>query len=191
MNIKIFTTFGCVFLVVINLTAQIYKLKSKDISVSGTSTLHKWTSQITQASGQGLFQFEEGQLSAINAMEITFPVKGIISTKGKIMDNKTWESLKSDKHPNVIYTFQSTESITKTSSGYSIKVKGNLQIAGVKKAISMQVEGNMDSTGKLHFKGKHAIVLPNYNIEPPKALMGTVVVGEEVTVSFDVTLEKN
>lgn len=191
MNLKNFTTFGLLFLAVINLTAQAYKLKSKDISVSGTSTLHKWTSQITQASGQGVFQFEEGQLSAINAMEITFPVKGIISTKGKIMDNKTWESLKSDKHPNVIYTFQSTESITKTSSGYSIKVKGNLQIAGVKKAISMQVDGNMDSTGKLHFKGKHAIVLPNYGIEPPKALMGTVVVGEEVTVSFDVTLEKN
>jgi polyisoprenoid-binding protein YceI len=191
MNLKNFTTFCLFFLAVINLTAQTYKLKSKDISVSGTSTLHKWTSQITQASGQGVFQFEEGQLSAINAMEITFPVKGIISTKGKIMDNKTWESLKSDKHPNVIYTFQSTESITKTSSGYSIKVKGNLQIAGVKKAISMQVEGNMDSTGKLHFKGKHAIVLPNYGIEPPKALMGTVVVGEEVTVSFDVTLEKN
>ena len=182
MNLKNFTTFGLFFLAVINLTAQTYKLKSKDISVSGTSTLHKWTSQITQASGQGLFQFEEGQLSAI---------KGIISTKGKIMDNKTWESLKSDKHPNVIYTFQSTESITKTSSGYSIKVKGNLQIAGVKKAITMQVDGNLDSTGKLHFKGKHAIVLPNYNIEPPKALMGTVVVGEEVTVSFDVTLEKN
>ena len=191
MNLKNFTTFGLFFLAVINLTAQTYKLKSKDISVSGNSTLHKWTSQITQASGQGLFQFEEGQLSAINAMEITFPVKGIISTKGKIMDNKTWESLKSDKHPNVIYTFQSTESITKTSSGYSIKVKGNLQIAGVKKAITMQVDGNMDSTGKLHFKGKHAIVLPNYDIEPPKALMGTVVVGEEVTVSFDVTLEKN
>jgi polyisoprenoid-binding protein YceI len=191
MNLKNITTFGLLFLAVINLTAQTYKLKSKDISVSGTSTLHKWTSQITQASGQGVFQFEEGQLSAINAMELNFPVKGIISTKGKIMDNKTWESLKSDKHPNVIYTFQSTESITKTSNGYSIKVKGNLQIAGVKKAISMQVEGNMDSTGKLHFKGKHALVLPNYNIEPPKALMGTVVVGEEVTVSFDVTLEKN
>ncbi len=191
MNLKYITISGLFFLAVINLTAQTYKLKSMDISVSGTSTLHKWTSQITQASGQGLFQFEEGQLSAINAMEITFPVKGIISTKGKIMDNKTWESLKSDKHPNVIYTFQSTESITKTSSGYSIKVKGNLQIAGVKKAITMQVDGNLDSTGKLHFKGKHAIVLPNYNIEPPKALMGTVVVGEEVTVSFDVTLEKN
>ena len=170
MNLKNITTFGLFFLAVINLTAQTYKLKSKDISVSGTSTLHKWTSQITQASGQGVFQFVEGQLSAINAMELNFPVKGIISTKGKIMDNKTWESLKSDKHPNVIYTFQSTESITKTSNGYSIKVKGNLHIAGVKKAISMQVEGNMDSTGKLHFKGKHALVLPNYNIERPKAL---------------------
>ena len=124
-------------------------------------------------------------------MELSFPVKGIISTKGKTMDNKTWEALKSDNHPNVMYTFQSTESITKTSNGYSIKVKGNLQIAGVKKAISMQVEGNIDSTGKLHFKGKQAIVLLNYNIEPPKALMGTVVVGEEVTVSFDITLEKN
>lgn len=191
MNLKSIIIFGIFFLTVAHLTAQTYKLKSKDISVSGTSTLHKWTSQITQASGQGVFQFEEGQLSAINAMELTFPVKGIVSTKGKIMDNKTWESLKADKHPNVIYTFQSTESITKTSIGYSIKVRGNLQIAGVKKAISIQVEGNMDSNGKLHFKGKHAMVLRNYGIEPPIALMGTVVVGEEVIVSFDVTLEKN
>jgi hypothetical protein len=131
MNLKNITTFGLFFLAVINLTAQTYKLKSKDISVSGTSTLHKWTSQITQASGQGVFQFEEGQLSAINAMELNFPVKSIISTKGKIMDNKTWESLKSDKHPNVIYTFQSTESITKTSNGYLPPGNSSIGFSGI------------------------------------------------------------
>ena len=191
MNLRNITTSGLFFLAVITVTAQTYKLKTKEFSVSGTSTLHKWTSDITQASGQGVFQFQDNQLSGISSMELTFPVKGIISTKGKIMDNKTWESLKSDKHPNVTYTFQSTESITKTTSGYAVKVKGNLQIAGVKKPVSMQVEGNMDSGGKLHFTGKHAIILPNYNIEPPKALMGTVVVGDEVVVAFDVTFEKN
>jgi len=90
----------------------------------------------------------------------------------------------------VIYTFQGTDAITKTASGYTIKVKGNLQIAGFKKAVSMQINGNILPGGKIHFTGKHAIVLPSYNIEPPKALMGTVVVGEEVVVAFDVTFEK-
>jgi polyisoprenoid-binding protein YceI len=191
MNLRNITTALLFFLVVMTATAQTYKLKIKDVSVSGTSTLHKWTSDITQASGQGVFQIQDNQLSGISSMELTFPVKGIISTKGKIMDNKTWESLKSDKHPNVTYTFQSTESILETTSGYSMKVKGNLQIAGVKKPISMQVDGKLEVGGKLHFTGKHVILLPNFNIEPPKALMGTVVVGEEVVVAFDVTFEKN
>jgi polyisoprenoid-binding protein YceI len=191
MNLRNITTALLFFLVVMTATAQTYKLKIKDVSVSGTSTLHTWTSDITQASGQGVFQIQDNQLSGISSMELTFPVKGIISTKGKIMDNKTWESLKSDKHPNVTYTFQSTESILETTSGYSMKVKGNLQIAGVKKPISMQVDGKLEVGGKLHFTGKHVILLPNFNIEPPKALMGTVVVGEEVVVAFDVTFEKN
>jgi polyisoprenoid-binding protein YceI len=190
MNLKNVITSGLFILTVISLTAQTYKLKTKDITVSGTSTLHKWTSDITQANGQGVFQFEDNQLTGISSLELTFPVKGIISTKGKIMDNKTWESLKSDNHPNVIYTYQGTDAITKTASGYTIKVKGNLQIAGFKKAVSMQINGNILPGGKIHFTGKHAIVLPSYNIEPPKALMGTVVVGEEVVVAFDVTFEK-
>jgi hypothetical protein len=93
MNLKNIITSGLFILTVISLTAQTYKLKTKDITVSGNSTLHKWTSDITQASRQGVFQFE-------------------------------------DNHPNVIYTFQGTDVITKTSSGYTIKVKGNLQIGG-------------------------------------------------------------
>lgn len=191
MNIKNVITSGLFILTVISLTAQTYKLKTKDINVSGTSTLHKWTSDITQASGQGMFQFQDNQLSGISSMELIFPVKGIISSKGKIMDNKTWEALKSDKHPNVTYTLQATEAINKSSNEYNIKVKSYLQIAGVKKPISMLVDGILDSSGKLHFKGKHAIILPTYNIAPPKALMGTVVVGEEVVVAFDIIFEKN
>lgn len=47
-------------------------------------------------------------------------------------------------------------------------------MGGVKKEIALQINGNFEPGGKIQFKGKHAIVLPFYNIEPPKALIGEV-----------------
>lgn len=51
-------------------------------------------------------------------------------------------------------------------------------------AISMQVNGNIKTGEKLHFTWKHTIVLPDYNIVPPKVLMGTVVVGKEANLTL-------
>jgi polyisoprenoid-binding protein YceI len=191
MNLRHILTSGLLILGFISLSAQTYRVKIREFTVSGTSTLHKWTSKITEVSGHGVFQMEHHRLSAIRSLELSFPVKGIISTKGKIMDTKTWEALKSDQHPNVIYLFEEADAFTKTDEGYRLTAKGHLQIAGVKKPVSMQITGKLDSDGTLHFSGKHTIALPYYKIEPPKALMGTVVVGEDVVVAFDVTFEKN
>jgi polyisoprenoid-binding protein YceI len=62
---------------------------------------------------------------------------------------------------------------------------GDLTIAGTTKAIVLiataQVQGN-----KLMLSGKYKLNMTHYGVEAPKALMGTIKTGEEVTVNFKV-----
>ncbi|MCB9081815.1 MAG: YceI family protein [Lewinellaceae bacterium] len=188
MKNKLFLTILAALSTLSLLAQSSYQVASSNMSVSGTSTLHRWESAVTKVNIKGKISLEDGVLDAINTLEVSIPAKGIISTKGKVMDSKTWEALKADEHPNITFQLTGIESLQRNGSSYNIKAKGNLTIAGAKKPVTLNVTGTVASDGKVTFKGSKTITLMDYNITPPKAVMGTIKVGEEVTINFEVTL---
>lgn len=165
-----------------------YSVKSFKMSVSGTSTLHAWESSVGKVTVKGDIAANETSIQSIKNLSVEVDVKSIKSTKGKVMDNKTWESLKADQHPKVTFKLSKVESITKSGADFNIKVTGNLTVAGVTKSVPMDVKGKILPGGDLEFSGSKVIVLADYNMEQPTALMGTVKVGKEVTVAFSVVM---
>ncbi len=180
----IFVSFG-----IIPLSAQsAYQVKSFKMTVAGTSTLHAWESSVNKVAAKGDITATEDAIQGIRNMSVEVDAKSIVSTKGKVMDNKTWESLKADKHPKITFKLSKVESITKSGSEFNIKTTGNLTVAGVTKSIPLAVKGKILSGGDIEFSGAHTIVLSDYDMEQPTALMGTVKVGKEVTVKFSVVM---
>jgi hypothetical protein len=45
--------------------------------------------------------------------------------------------------------------------------------------------------GDLQFSASKKIKMTEYKMEPPTAMMGTIKVGDEVTVNFDITVTPN
>ncbi|HMQ47397.1 MAG TPA: YceI family protein [Saprospiraceae bacterium] len=166
-----------------------FKLVKYEMSISGTSTLHDWTSSVNEVSGSGALEFADGKLKGISSLEITVPVKSIKSTKGKVMDNKTYGALKSDEFPNIKFQLSKVLSITETKTGCTVKVNGYLTIAGTKKWVELTATGTYVGSNGIRFVGSKAINMKDYNMEPPTALMGTLHTGEEVTIAFSVTME--
>lgn len=162
-----------------------YKLVDSKMTVSGTSTLHEWESDVTDVNIQASLTFTDGQLQAIPSMSVRIPVKGIKSSHGKMMDNKTYGALKSDAHPNVTFQLQSATIKDKNN----LTATGKLTVAGVSKTVKFPVSMKASASGKITFSGKYSLLMSDYKMEAPTALMGSVKTGDEVTIAFTCTLE--
>ncbi|HRD79227.1 MAG: YceI family protein [Saprospiraceae bacterium] len=165
-----------------------YQVKSFKMTVAGTSTLHDWESKANKVTAKGDIMADVNAIQSIKNLSVEVDAKSIISTKGKVMDTKTWEALKADQHPKITFKLSKVESISKSGAEFVIKTTGNLSIAGVTKSVPMEAKGKILANGDLEFSGSKLIVLSDFGMEQPTALMGTVKVGKEVTVKFSVVM---
>ncbi len=189
MKTKALILLLAVLFVGMGLTAQSpFVVKTVKMTVDGTSTMHKWEMAVNKVTAEGKLTMNGSVLEDIQSLNVTAGAKSLKSTHGKIMDEKTYEALKADEFPNITFQLTQIESITPATGGYTVKAKGNLTIAGVKKPVSMQVSATVASNGYVTFKGSRKVLMTDHNMTPPKAVMGTIKVGPEVTVNFEVTL---
>ena len=157
-----------------------YGLKSQKVTIDGTSSLHDWTSDVTKAEWTGKLAFDGATLKSVSDVTMKIEVAGIKSTKGDMMDEKTWEAFKYEQNPTI--TFKLTSA---TITGSNIKANGTLTMAGVTKPIVMNVTAKLLKDGTVRITGSQALNMKDYKMVPPKAVMGTIKVGEKVTVLYD------
>jgi polyisoprenoid-binding protein YceI len=166
------------------------------MTVSGTSTLHDWTSEVNEVNGfiavennfSGDGQIEKGE--KIDEVNIIVPVKSIISPRGATMDKKTYNALKSEEHPEIKFELKENEVISVDSDGFTVNASGDLTIAGVTKQVSFPVEGKLVDASKMLFSGAYKLNMTEYDMEPPSAMFGQIVTGEEVEIKFDLVVNR-
>jgi polyisoprenoid-binding protein YceI len=162
-----------------------YKGKQNKMSVVGSSTLHEWESEVAKVESKGSFTLENNKLTGIKDVTVKIVVTSIKSTKGKTMDNKTYEAFDSDKNPNITYKLTSAK-ITGSGPEYTVAATGSLTMAGTTKPIDMTAKGKVLANGDVQIVGTHKLNMKDYKMVPPTAMMGTIKVGEEVEVKYDV-----
>ncbi|MBX2942870.1 MAG: YceI family protein [Cyclobacteriaceae bacterium] len=160
-----------------------YNIKSEKITVAGSSSLHDWVSEVTKVEWSGVMKVENRKLVEVSKAHIKIPVIAIKSDKGRIMDNKTYEAFNDKKYPTISYQMSGA-----TLSGDVIKATGILSMAGASRSIEMNVKYKMMTNEDIQLIGSYTLNMKDYKMEPPTAVMGTIKVGEEVTVSFDLML---
>jgi polyisoprenoid-binding protein YceI len=165
--------------------AQVLKVKPNSMTVQGSSTLHDWESQITKAEWKGSFQIVNLSLVDIKFAEVKIPVESIKSTKGKMMDSKTYEAFNSEKYPFIVFTLTSAKI---NQAAGTIEAKGNLSMGGTTRTIDLQANYKVLPSGELQLVVSKKLKMTDFKMEPPTAMMGTIKVGDDVTVTFDVTM---
>ncbi|MGB6151946.1 MAG: YceI family protein [Pricia sp.] len=150
------------------------------MTIDGSSSLHDWT--VTANTMQGTLT-ENGQ--NISAVEFSVAVADILSDRAKAMDKKMHEALKKEEHPKVTFTVEGAA----VAIGDEQELNGTLTIAGVEQQVGIPATITQD-TQTLRVKGERKIALKDYGIKPPTAMFGSIVVGDEVTVKFDLVFEK-
>ncbi len=166
-----------------------YHISNYSLVIKGTSNLHDWESPAKEVRANGSMTFTAGTLKSIEALNVEIPVKTIKSPKGSIMDNKTYDALKANSCPNIIYKLGKVTGLSKKGDGYDINAVGYLTIAGVTNTIDMYVRGKSGADGSITFSGSKKLKMTDYKIKPPTALLGTMTTGDEVEIVFQVTLK--
>lgn len=185
--IRTATLLTIALLVIVTANAQDYVLKTSKSTIQGTSSLHDWESTISQLTYKGSFVLENNVLKSVKSAEVTIPVLGIKSTKGKIMDNKTYDAFLYEKNPNITFHLTSAQ-LRADASGTAIDASGNLTMAGTLKPVKLTGVATVLANGDIHLTLSKKLKMTEFKMEQPTAMMGAITVGDEVTVNFDLTL---
>jgi polyisoprenoid-binding protein YceI len=170
------------------LQAQPFKVKDFTMTVSGTSTMHVWQSSVEKISASGSYILTSSKLVEVKDVVVKIPVRSIKSTKGKTMDNKTYEAFNYEKNPDITFAMNRCV-VNETNS--TIDLIGTLSMAGKTLPIGLKVNYKVLPNGELKITGSKQLTMTDFGMEPPTAMMGAIKVGDEVAVSFEITLNNN
>lgn len=164
------------------------KYKAKDnlkVSVSGTSTLHDWTMETTKGECNAVFTQSAGQLTDLTSMSVVIPVESLKSEKAA-MDKNAYKALKAKENPTFSYTLTSA-----TITDGKVKCLGKLTLAGT--TVNTEIDGTakVNADKSITVTGSKKISMTAYKITPPTFMMGTIKTGNDITVSYTVTLRTN
>lgn len=167
-----------------------YRISNFSLAIKGTSNLHDWESTAKEVRANGSMTVAAGVLKSIQSLQVEIPVKMIKSAKGSIMDNKTYDALKANSNPNIVYKLEKVTSLNKKGDAYDINTSGYLSIAGATNKIDLYVSGKVGGDGSLTFSGSKKLKMTDYKIKPPTALLGTMTTGDEIEIVFQVSLKQ-
>lgn len=174
-----------------NVFSQTYNVVAtkSEIKVDGTSNLHDWTViSKTGHTGKLTAIFGDGTLKDINQLEFELPAESLKSGKSG-MDKNTYKALKTEKHNRITFKLERINSLTGQPGNYQLNMRGSLTIAGTSKSVDL-ILNLKETANELRLQGNYKLKMTDFNIDPPKALMGTITTGNDVTISFDSTYKK-
>lgn len=156
----------------------------------GKSTVRDWSCKATQidavidADAGAVAGVLKGQ-KAVKTVTLTFPAAKLDCANGT-MNGHMMKALNGATNPNITFVLSGYE--LSTAAAVKGTLNGALTINGVTKPISMPAEFAA-AGGALHVTGKYALTMTEWQVVPPRLMMGAMKVDPVITVNFDLQLQ--
>lgn len=156
----------------------------------GKSTVRNWSCKATQINAT--IDAEAGAVAnvltakkAVKTVTLTFPTAKLDCENGT-MNGHMMKALNATQHQAITFTLTGYE----LTAGTPVKgtLNGTLLINGVTKPISFPAEFS-SATGALRATGKYNLLMTDWQVQPPKLMMGTLKVDPTIVVNFDLQLQ--
>jgi polyisoprenoid-binding protein YceI len=163
------------------------------ITIAGTSNVHAWTAssdavtvtEVRVAPGVAGANFWDAVLEpgALEAFAIAIPAASLTSPK-EGLDKNMHKALKVKEHAEIAFRLLRLEP---AGAPGTFSATGVLRITGIEKEITFPLTATRTDAA-LTVRGEVPIVMTDFGIEPPKAMLGMLRTDPKVTVTFETVL---
>jgi YceI-like domain len=166
------------------------RLVSSRVSLAGTSNIHAYAASSTEARIVRL-RLASGVLGAdlweailkpgaLEAFEISIPAATLSSPK-EGLDKNMHKALKVTEHPEITFRLSRLEG--PEASG-AVRGVGILRVAGVEREVTLALKTQRTDTN-FTVTGEVQLLMTDFGITPPKAMLGMLKTDPKVTVTFE------
>jgi hypothetical protein len=168
------------------------------VSIAGTSNLHAYTASTTtvwltrvevagSVAGAGFWD-EIVKPDRLEIFEIAIPADSLSASKGGF-DHDLHKALKVEQYPQITFRLRRFAPGTGGGTGDGLNAIGILTIAGLEREVTLALTTERAGGGLL-VKGDTQIVMTDFGITPPKAMLGMLKTDPKVTVTFEMRLKR-
>jgi hypothetical protein len=172
-------------------TAAPLAMTAARVSIAGTSNIHEFTAATTDVkltriavaagvAGPGMLNAVVNP-GALEAFEIVVKA-GTLTSPKEGLDKNMWKALKTTAHPEIVFTLTSLG-----GKPGALRAIGLLRIAGVEREVTFDLKTAVNAS-TLTVIGDVPLLMTDYGITPPKAMLGMLKTDPKVTVKFEVVL---
>jgi polyisoprenoid-binding protein YceI len=104
------------------------------------------------------------------------------------MNEHMLKALRADKNPVIEFRLRSYD-VARTETATKGQLSGTLTLGGVQKDITVDATATNGANGALRVVGAYQLAMTDYGLTPPSLMMGTMKVGNKVTVKFDLLIK--
>jgi hypothetical protein len=126
-----------------------------------------------------------GLAAVVREAGITIPVAQLDCDNGT-MNGHMHKALNAKEHETIAYRFETFAVIAEGEGAGQIEMKGHLTIAGQELPIVFPAEIELMGDGAIRLQGQTELDITEFGVKPPRLMLGTLKVHDQVTVHFDV-----
>ncbi len=160
-----------------------------ELSIAGTSNVHDFHCKTDKFSAYidvdpGYTKDLTKVARPIVSVKVVIAVKSL-SCGNKKMDENMYSTLKADQNQIIRYTLSGYDILNGSATGFAAKTTGTLTILGKNKLVAMTIDAARLNDGKATAQGEETLLMSDFGIKPPSFMFGTMKVGDEVKVKFN------
>lgn len=175
-------------------SAQYLEYTATDASklwFDGTSTLHDFTCHANAIDATVVFSPDllNGAPGATQQGTVTVPVEQITHENDGLTKNM-YKVLEPEVWPHITFAWNSIQvnGDEQADNDMNGTIRGALTIKGETREVQFPVEiKGFDTADTLQVVGDYALYLSNFDIKRPSFFLGTLKVGDEINIKFDMT----
>lgn len=155
--------------------------------IEGSSSVNSFACKAGTLEGTGIFDTKDtpGPREAVG--EVHVPVDRFDCGKAR-MNKDLYKALQAEAHPQIRFRLKEaklTAPATDTGSyPLPLRVTGWLTIAGTERLVSLTVQGQQRANGAYQATGSLPLLMSDFGIDPPTAMLGLIKAHDEITVRF-------
>ena len=190
-NLKRLSLLGLSLILFVGAFAQTkYTTKALSLTVSGTSTLHDWDMKSSTGTFEANFTLNAaGAITAVTGLNFSTKSESLKSGH-EAMDKNAYKALKSDKNPNITFVSNTATITNLDATDFTVKSTGKLTIAGATLDVEIVATCKVNADKSITIMGSKKISMKEFSMAPPTFMMGTIKTGNDVTLKFDLKLNK-